>query len=229
MGQMAGLIAPYIQDFGRQLNQQSFNNQLGQVSNQMYQSPSQLGGYDQYTASRRPNYMPFGPNQQFYQPIYQPSYSQFSNFGYGQAPFGGFYQPPMQQFRPMLSPQPMQTQYRPIPYMTQSQMDARNASASASPTNIYDGGGGGDGGFGGGFGGGASSDGGGYGGPGSVGAEGATASGGMGPGDGAGDGGAGASGAASGDSGGVGSGEGLVSGGRVRKQSYGGIDALLRK
>ena len=227
MGQMAGLIAPYIQDFGRQLNQQSFNNQLGQVSNQMYQSPSQLGGYDQYTASRRPNYMPYGPNQQFYQPIYQPSYSQFSNFGYGQAPFGGFYQPPMmgmmgrqmglgrglqggqrmgtanpnmftnygdfdprfrpqqsspQQsnmvggqatyltepramhhgmlggapinyelptgpeatFQPMLSPQPVQSQYRPIPFMNQTQVDARDAlaEAAAAPPPSYDGGGG---------------------------------------------------------------------------------------
>jgi hypothetical protein len=201
--------------------------------------------------------MPYGPNQQFYQPIYQPSYSQFSNFGYGQAPFGGFYQPPMmgmmgrglqggqqmgmapgnmatnygdfdprfrpqqsnmlsgqatyltdqfqpmmppqqaqtqyqstpytapQQSRnpykrvlmsaaqflpggqqpqstfpysvnygqPMLSPQPVQTQYRPIPYMTQSQIDTRNAAAAAAaapPSNIYDSGGGyGDGGVGG--------------------------------------------------------------------------------
>jgi hypothetical protein len=42
--------------------------------------------------------MPYGPNQQFYQPIYQPSYSQFSPMGYGQAPFGGFYQPPMMGF-----------------------------------------------------------------------------------------------------------------------------------
>lgn len=54
--------------------------------------------YDPYTASRRPNYMPYGPNQQFYQPIYQPSYSQFSPMGYGQLPFGGFYQPPMMGF-----------------------------------------------------------------------------------------------------------------------------------
>ena len=59
-----------------------------------YTSPQ----YDPYTASRRPNYMPYGPNQQFYQPIYQPSYSQFSPMGYGQAPFGGFYQPPMMGF-----------------------------------------------------------------------------------------------------------------------------------
>jgi hypothetical protein len=66
----------------------------GAIQNQMQQSPQ----YDPYTASRRPNYMPYGPNQQFYQPIYQPSYSQFSPMGYGQAPFGGFYQPPMMGF-----------------------------------------------------------------------------------------------------------------------------------
>lgn len=160
--------------------------------------------YDPYTASRRPNYMPYGPNQQFYQPIYQPSYSQFSPMGYGQAPFGGFYQSPMmgfgqrfgqrfgqprfqqpqQQFdpnqamhhgmfsryndpmppemfgpatdisnqgqaalrqmpQPMLSPQPMQSQYRPIPYMTQTQVDARTAAdaAAAAPPPSFDGGG----------------------------------------------------------------------------------------
>ena len=124
--------------------------------------------YDPYTASRRPNYMPYGPNQQFYQPIYQPSYSQFSPMGYGQAPFGGFYQPPMMGFgqrfgnqmlqqpqrqnmfgpatdisdqgqaalrqmpQPMLSPQPMQSQYRPIPYMTQTQLDSRQRAAEAA-------------------------------------------------------------------------------------------------
>ena len=167
-----------------------------------YTSPQ----YDPYTASRRPNYMPYGPNQQFYQPIYQPSYSQFSPMGYGQAPFGGFYQPPMmgfgqrfgrsmfqqpqQQFdpnqamhhgmfsrpmprnmmppemfgpatdisdqgqaalrqmpQPMLSPQPMQSQYRPIPYMTQTQLDSRQrsaeaAAAAAMPYSDYGGGGG---------------------------------------------------------------------------------------
>ena len=173
----------------------------GAISDQMYrpQSPH----YDPYTAMRRPNYMPFGPNQQFYQPIYQPSYSQFSNFGYGQAPFGGFYQPPMMgmmgrqmglgrglqmggqrmgtanpdmftnygdfdprfrpqqsnpqqsnmlsgqatyltdQFQPMLSPQPVQSQYRPIPFMNQTQVDARDAAAAAAaPPPSYDGGGG---------------------------------------------------------------------------------------
>ena len=155
--------------------------------------------YDPYTAMRRPNYMPYGPNQQFYQPIYQPSYSQFSNFGYGQAPFGGFYQPPMMggqmglgrglqmggqrmgmapgnmatnygnfdprfapqqpspqqsnmyggqatyltdQFQPMRSPQPMQAQFRPIPFMNQTQIDARDAAAAAAaPPPSYDSGG----------------------------------------------------------------------------------------
>jgi hypothetical protein len=135
--------------------------------------------------------MPFGPNQQFYQPIYQPSYSQFSNFGYGQAPFGGFYQPPMMgmmgrgrglqmggqrmgtanpnmftnygdfdprfrpqqsssqqsnmvggqatyltdQFQPMLSPQPVQTQYRPIPMASQTSIDQIKAQAMAEGVN----------------------------------------------------------------------------------------------
>ncbi len=225
MGQMAGLMSPYIQTFGRQLNQQAFNDQLGRASNQMYQPSSQIGTYDPYTAARRSNYMPYGPNQQFYQPIYQPMYG----------PFGGVFQPPMQQFQPMmpqrtvLTPQPMQTQYRPIPYMSQTQLDARqnmfgNPGLSVGATT-YDGSGGGwgDGGFGG-FGGGASSDGGGYSGPGSVGPEGATASGGMGPGDGAGDSGVGVG------MGGDSTGEGVFKGGgRVRKQNYGGIDALLRK
>ena len=165
----------------------------GAISDQMYrpQSPH----YDPYTAMRRPNYMPFGPNQQFYQPIYQPSYSQFSNFGYGQAPFGGFYQPPMMgmmgrqmglgrglqmggqrmgtanpnmftnygdfdprfrpqqsssqqsnmvggqatyltdQFQPMLSPQPVQTQYRPIPMASQTSIDQIKAQAMAEGVN----------------------------------------------------------------------------------------------
>ena len=166
-----------------------------------YTSPQ----YDPYTASRRPNYMPFGSNQQFYQPIYQPSYSQFSPMGYGQAPFGGFYQPPMMGFgqrfgqkfgqpqrslndlgnfdmtgqgifrnnpmdrnmmppgmfgpatdisaqgqaalrqmpQPMLSPQPMQSQYRPISAMNQTQVDARAAAdaAAAAPPPSFDGGG----------------------------------------------------------------------------------------
>jgi hypothetical protein len=250
-GTVSNMMQPSLNSFGQQMNQQAFNNQLGRASNQMYQPPNQMGGYDPYTAMRRPNYMPFGPNQQFYQPIYQPSYSQFSNFGYGQAPFGGFYQPPMmgrqmmgrglqggqqlgtanpdmftnygdfdprfrpqqsnpqqsnmvggqatyltdqfqpmmppqqaqtqyqstpytapQQSRnpfkrgfaaafggqqpqsnfpysvnygqPMLTPQPMQTQYRPIPFMNQTQVDARDAAAAAAaaPPPSYDGGGG---------------------------------------------------------------------------------------
>lgn len=196
MGSMVGAMQPSLREFDNQMNQQAFNQQLGRgVSNQMYQPPR--SDYDPYTASRRPNYMPYGPNQQFYQPIYQPSYSQFSPMGYGQAPFGGFYQPPMmgfgqrfgqprfqqpqQQFdpnqamhhgmfsrpmprnmmppemfgpatdisdqgqaalrqmpQPMLSPQPMQTQYRPIPYMTQTQIDAKAAAdaAAAAPANM---------------------------------------------------------------------------------------------
>ena len=167
MGSMVGAMQPSLREFGNQMNQQAFNQQLGRgVSNQMYQPPR--SDYDPYTASRRPNYMPFGPNQQFYQPIYQPSYSQFSPMGYGQAPFGGFYQPPMMGFgqrfgqprfqqpqqqnmfgpatdisdqgqaalrqipQPMLSPQPMQSQYRPIPYMTQTQIDAKAAAEAAA-------------------------------------------------------------------------------------------------
>jgi hypothetical protein len=88
MGQMSGAL----QDVSNQMNQQAFNQQLGRgASNQMYQSPAQYNPYyDPYTASRRPDYMPFGPNQQFYQPIYRPSY--------GPGPFGGFYQPPMMGF-----------------------------------------------------------------------------------------------------------------------------------
>ena len=87
MGSMAGSVGQAIS-----------GSPMGgtQASNQMYQPRSPQ--YDPYTASRRPNYMPYGPNQQFYQPIYQPSYSQFSPMGYGQAPFGGFYQPPMMGF-----------------------------------------------------------------------------------------------------------------------------------
>lgn len=189
MGSMVGAMQPSLREFGNQMNQYAFNQQLGRgASNQMYQSPR--SDYDPYTASRRPNYMPYGPNQQFYQPIYQPSYSQFSPMGYGQAPFGGFYMPqrmgfgqkfsqpqrslddlgnfdltgqgvfrnnpmprnmmPPEMFQPMLSPQPMQSQYRPIPYMTQSQLDAQqraaqSAALAAAVTPAYDyGGGGGD-------------------------------------------------------------------------------------
>ena len=195
VGRMVSPQQPYMQDFYNAINQHAFNQQLGRgVSNQMYQPPR--SDYDVYTATRRPNYMPYGPNQQFYQPIYQPSYSQFSPMGYGQAPFGGFYQPPMMGFGqrfgrqmfqqpqqnmfgpatdisdqgqaalrqmpqqqdmfrpaadifgpagerrsvlsergfpgPMLSPQPMQSQYRPIPYMTQTQIDAKAAAQAAA-------------------------------------------------------------------------------------------------
>lgn len=92
VGQVLNPQQPYMQNFSNAINQHAFNQQLGRgVSNQMYQPPR--SDYDPYTASRRPNYMPYGPNQQFYQPIYQPSYSQFSPMGYGQAPFGGFYMP----------------------------------------------------------------------------------------------------------------------------------------
>jgi len=118
MGQMAGAIMPQLSNA---VARAGFQQQLGQASNQMYQPPNQMGGYDPYTAMRRPNYMPYGPNQQFYQPIYQPSYSQFSNFGYGQAPFGGFYQPPMQQFQPMMPPQQAQQQAYAIPYSNAQQ------------------------------------------------------------------------------------------------------------
>lgn len=271
--------------------------------------------YDPYTASRRPNYMPFGPNQQFYQPVYQPSYSQFSPMGYGQAPFGGFYQPPMmgfgqrfgqpqfgsmnfqggdpgafrnalmrqserkgfgqpqrslndlgnfdmtgqgifrnnpmdrhmmppemfgpatdisdqgqaalrqmpQQFYQPMMPPPLQQQFRPIPYITQAQIDQRAAAVGgrAPVSGGMDGSGGG---FGdGGFGGGTTGDttGGGYIGPGSVGPEGQNASPGDSPGEGYGVG---------GDSSSGGWGEGVFKrGGKVRKQSYGGIDSLLRK
>lgn len=222
--------------------------------------------YDPYTASRRPNYMPYGPNQQFYQPIYQPSYSQFSPMDYGQAPFGGFYQPPMmgfgqrfgqrfgqprfqqpqqqnmfgpatdisdqgqaalrqmpQQFYQPMMPPPLQQQFRPIPYITQAQIDQRAAAVGgrASVSGGMDGSGGGfgDGGFGGGTTGGTT--GGGYSGPGSVGPEGQNASPGDSPGEGYGVG---------GDSSSGGWGEGVFKrGGKVRKQSYGGIDSLLRK
>lgn len=89
--------------------------------------------YDPYTAARRPNYMPFGPNQQFYQPIYRPSYGQFS-------PLSQFQQPTYNA--PLQSPQPMQSQFRPIPYMNMSQLEARQAAAAPPPAPSYDGGGG---------------------------------------------------------------------------------------
>jgi hypothetical protein len=94
-----------MQEFYNAINQHAFNQQLGRgASNQMYEpSPGQ---YDPYTASRRPNYMPFGPNQQLYQPIYRPSYDQQVRT--------------MDQMPQPMTPQPMQTQYNPIP-MQQTQ------------------------------------------------------------------------------------------------------------
>jgi hypothetical protein len=189
---MGGTVSNAINQSGlpNAINQAGFQQQLGRVSNQMYQPPNQMGGYDPYTAMRRPNYMPYGPNQQFYQPVYQPSYSQFSPFGYGQAPFGGFYQPPMMgmmgrqmgfgrglqmggqrmgmapggmdtnygnfdprfapqqpnmfgwqatyltdQFQPMRFPQPVQTQYRPIPMASQTSIDQIKAQATQEGVN----------------------------------------------------------------------------------------------
>jgi hypothetical protein len=51
---------------------------------------------------------------------------------------------PEATFQPMLSPQPVQSQYRPIPFMNQTQVDARDAAAAAAaaPPPSYDGGGG---------------------------------------------------------------------------------------
>jgi hypothetical protein len=105
VGQMLNPQQPYMKEFTNAINQHAFNQQLGRgASNQMYEpSPGQS---DPYTASRRPNYMPFGPNQQFYQPIYRPSYDQQVRT------MDQMYQPMMPQ--PMLSPQPTQTQYNPI-------------------------------------------------------------------------------------------------------------------
>ena len=196
MGQMAGILQPYLATFGNQMNQQSFNQQLGRgASNQMYQPPSNPFASDPYTAARRPNYMPFGPNQQFYQPIYRPSYDQQvrtmdqmpqpmmpqpmlspqpmqqqyapapmqqtqprgsgdafadlaipmlrrSSFG-SRRPAPSNFQYSVNYGEPMLSPQPMQSQYRPIPYMTQTQVDARTAAdaAAAAPPPSFDGGG----------------------------------------------------------------------------------------
>ena len=186
------------------------------VTGNVYDARTNPFGYDPYTAARRPNYMTFGPNQQFYQPIYQPRYEQQFRT------MDQMYQMPTYT-RP-LTPQPMQSQYRPIPYMTQTQIDARQraaeAAAAAAALPSYDYGGGyGDAGFGGNPGG--SSTGGGYVGPGSVGPEGQNASPGDGPGEGYGVG---------GDSSSGGWGEGVFKrGGKVRRPSYGGIDSLLRK
>ena len=104
VGRMISPQQPHMQEFYNAINQHAFNQQLGRgASNQMYEpSPGQ---YDPYTASRRPNYMPFGPNQQFYQPIYRPSYDQQVRT--------------MDQMPQPMTPQPMQTQYNPIPIQTQ--------------------------------------------------------------------------------------------------------------
>ena len=113
MGSMVGAMQPAIREAAMQMNQHAFNQQLGRgASNQMYEpSPGQ---YDPYTASRRPNYMPFGPNQQFYQPIYRPSYDQQIRT--------------MDQMPQPMTPQPMQTQYNPIP-MQQTQFDGGGAKS----------------------------------------------------------------------------------------------------
>lgn len=104
MGSMVGAMQPAIREDAMQMNQHAFNQQLGRgASNQMYEpSPGQ---YDPYTASRRPNYMPYGPNQQFYQPIYQPRYEQQFRT------MDQMYQMPTYT-RP-LTPQPTQQQYTP--------------------------------------------------------------------------------------------------------------------
>ena len=136
MGQMAGILQPYLTSFGNQMNQQSFNQQLGRgASNQMYQPPSNPFSYDPYTAARRPNYMTFGPNQQFYQPIYQPRYEQQFRT------MDQMYQMPTYT-RPLI-PQRMQSQYRPIPFMNQTQIDAKaqaqaaaDAAAASSPPSF---------------------------------------------------------------------------------------------
>ena len=141
MGSMVGVMQPAIREVALQMNQHAFNQQLGRgASNQMYQPPSNPFSYDTYTAARRPNYMTFGPNQQFYQPIYQPRYEQQFRT------MDQMYQMPTYT-RP-LTPQPMQSQYRPIPFMNQTQIDAKAqaqaavdaaAAAAASPPS-FDGG-----------------------------------------------------------------------------------------
>ena len=108
----------------------------GAIIDQMYrpQSPQ----YDPYTAARRPSYTPFGPSGQFYQPIYQPSYSQSSPFAYSQPQFNNFYQSQMPTFsRPMMPP--MQRQSYSIPYMNMSQFEAKQAAEAPPPSS--DGGG----------------------------------------------------------------------------------------
>lgn len=124
---MGGNIGAMLQQAGQRMGGQGST-----VQDQMYRPPAQNPFYDPYTAARRPNYSPFGPNQQFYQPIYRPSYDQFS-------PFSQFQQPVYSQ--PMFSPQPVQSQFRPVPYMNMTQLEAKQAAA-APPAPSYDGGGG---------------------------------------------------------------------------------------
>jgi hypothetical protein len=98
------------------------------------QQPSMISPqYDSYTAARRPSYTPFGPSGQFYQPIYQPSYSDLYAQGNEQAPFGGFYQPQMPTFsRPMM---PSMQQSYSIPYRTMGQVKAAQAAAAPPPSS----------------------------------------------------------------------------------------------
>lgn len=113
---------------------QTFNKHLLDSATAPKGITSNLGAlespfYDSYTASRRANYSPFGPNQQFYQPIYRPSYGQFS-------PLSQFQQPTYNA--PLQSPQPMQSQFRPIPFMNQTQIDARQAAANPPAPSYAD-------------------------------------------------------------------------------------------
>jgi hypothetical protein len=127
------------------------------------QQSNMLSGQATYLTDQ---FQPMMPPQQAQQQAYAIPYS---NAPQPRLPFGGlrsmrpvydaanaaYGSGAQQQFQPMLSPQPVQSQYRPIPYMTQSQMDARQnmfgnpgGSVGATP---YDGSGGGygDGGVGG--------------------------------------------------------------------------------
>lgn len=120
---MGGNVGAMLQQAGQRMGGQG-----SMVQDQMYRPPAQNPFYDPYTAARRPNYSPFGPNQQFYQPIYRPSYNQFS-------PLSQFQQPTYNA--PLQSPQPIQSQFRPIPYMNMSQLEARQAAAAPPPAPSY--------------------------------------------------------------------------------------------
>lgn len=115
---------------GRRLNAQ----QPSMTQNAVYR-PSYLSyQYDPYTEARRSDYTPFGPSGQFYQPIYQPSYSDLYAQGNEQAPFGGFYQPQMPTFsRPMM---PSMQQSYSIPYRTMGQVEAAQAAAAPSSSDV---------------------------------------------------------------------------------------------